>query len=380
MKFCFICGSLQIGHDGVGDYVRRLASELINNGHQVVIVALNDTYLSAIEYAEQAYEDTVINVFRLPANMPSGKRYANLNKYVSEFKPDIISLQYVGFAFNKYGLPIDILRLKKIAQGVKLHIMLHELWCGMAVNAGLKEKVLGKAQQLFLKLLISVLSPESIFTSINPYALYLSRIGVHADVVPIFGNIPVTELGDQEEWADLVEKANLSALSSAPQNWLIAGFFGTTYNRPGLKELLETTAATAKSAGLKFGVLAIGHGRGQNVSELLTNIADAAYWQTGPLSPGMINRSMELVDLGVVTSPVDGIDKSGSAITWMERGIPVLISAQDKTYKKTGMIALGVYQANSQTDVLEAYKVKNKLIPKSRIKQVAMAYTVCGLN
>ena len=45
MKIAFLCGSLEPGFDGVGDYVRMLASEVIVQGHQAVIVAINDTHL-----------------------------------------------------------------------------------------------------------------------------------------------------------------------------------------------------------------------------------------------------------------------------------------------------------------------------------------------
>jgi hypothetical protein len=45
MKIIFLCGSLEPGCDGVGDYTRRLAGELIKQGHHIAAVALNDQYL-----------------------------------------------------------------------------------------------------------------------------------------------------------------------------------------------------------------------------------------------------------------------------------------------------------------------------------------------
>ena len=44
LKVLFICGGLHPGADGVGDYVRRLAAELICQGHLAGIIALNDAH------------------------------------------------------------------------------------------------------------------------------------------------------------------------------------------------------------------------------------------------------------------------------------------------------------------------------------------------
>ena len=45
MKIIFLCGSLEPGRDGVGDYVLLLSGELVRQGHQASIIALNDVYL-----------------------------------------------------------------------------------------------------------------------------------------------------------------------------------------------------------------------------------------------------------------------------------------------------------------------------------------------
>ncbi|GAA4914728.1 glycosyltransferase [Mucilaginibacter defluvii] len=378
MKFFFICGSLQVGKDGVGDYVRRLACMLIVDGHQVNAVALKDHHVTVHEDGVQQLNGIELPVLRLPATLSSHERYKLLSKKVKAFSPDMISLQYVGFGFQKYGLPFEMLSgFKKAIAGIKLHVMLHELWCGMAVTAGFKERVLGIMQKHFLKTLISKLKPQRVFTSIKPYHNYLKQIQVEADIVPIFGNIPVNEYGDDQEWKQLGLSKHLSLLSGMENRWLIIGFFGTSYNCPGLHEMLETIDQAAKKAGLKLGVLLIGHSRIQNVAEILKNIPGAVYWQTGALAPAMINRCMQLVDVGIVTSPVDGINKSGAALAWMERGIPVLISAFDKTYDDKEMKKLGIFQASSVNNVIEALNARNKLTPPNYLNKAAEAYLKC---
>jgi Trk K+ transport system NAD-binding subunit len=56
MKIAFICGSLEPGRDGVGDYTRRLAGELVKQQHEVLVIAFNDRQikdtLKAVQYTD----------------------------------------------------------------------------------------------------------------------------------------------------------------------------------------------------------------------------------------------------------------------------------------------------------------------------------------
>lgn len=380
MKITFICASLQTGSDGVGDYVRRLACEIIKRGDEVEAIALTDSHSSSVKKEIQQTDGIQLSVLRLPATLTTAERYSYLKKRLEIFNPDLVSLQYVGFGFNKYGLPTDILlKLGKALGARKLHIMFHELWCGMAVNAGIKERFLGQLQKAFLKATIAALKPETIFTSIRPYQRFLKQIGVEAVVVPIFGNISTNESGDEHDWDDLTTKTDLSPLILNRKEWLILGFFGTTYNSPGLSDLLNMAVSAATAAGLKLGVLFIGHNRMLETVNLIKATPGLYYWETGSLSTAMINRCMQLVNIGVVTSPVDGINKSGSAVAWMERSIPVMISAADKNYRENLMEKQGIYQANSVETMLRAYSSKNKLPLSNNLEKAAIAYTVYSL-
>ncbi|SDT05506.1 Glycosyltransferase involved in cell wall bisynthesis [Mucilaginibacter mallensis] len=380
MKITFICASLEPGRDGVGDYVRRLACEIIKQGHKAEAVALNDPYVALIKKDIQWLHTVGLSVFRLSSSLSMADRYKYLHNRLETFDPDMVSLQYVGFGFNKYGLPIDILlKLRKTLNKRRLHLMLHELWCGMAITAGQKEKILGETQKFFLKTMIKGLKPEAIFTSIEPYQSFLQNIGIKAIVVPIFGNVPANEECNENDWQHLVDETGLSSLVTNPQAWLTLGFFGTTYSCQGLDELLELAALAAKSGGLKLGVIFIGNNRDQHTLDLIKTMPNTTFWQTGALSTGKINRCMQLINIGVVTSPVDGINKSGSALAWMERGIPVLISKADKHYKEGAMAKQGIYQATSVNVILNAYKTKDELVPVNNLKKAAVAYTTCSL-
>jgi hypothetical protein len=66
MKIIFICGSLEPGQDGVGDYVRRLAAELILKQNEVSIIALYDKNVKRLR-GEMQYDNGIqIPILRLP--------------------------------------------------------------------------------------------------------------------------------------------------------------------------------------------------------------------------------------------------------------------------------------------------------------------------
>src|ERR1700679_2438430 len=105
MRIAFICSSLEPGRDGVGDYTRRLAGELIRQKHPSVIIGLNDTKISEIMSGSQEMEGTPIPVLRLPSMLPWKERETIARKWLNDFDPDWVSLQYVCFGFHIKGLP-----------------------------------------------------------------------------------------------------------------------------------------------------------------------------------------------------------------------------------------------------------------------------------
>lgn len=82
MKIQFLCGSLEPGRDGVGDYTRRLAGELIRQGNDVSIIALNDRFVKEITDLEQGFEGENIPVLRLPSILKSNIRFSAAKQYI----------------------------------------------------------------------------------------------------------------------------------------------------------------------------------------------------------------------------------------------------------------------------------------------------------
>ena len=376
MKIIFICSSLEPGRDGAGDQTRGLAGELVRQGNQVAAISLNERNLTESNDGFQDAEGMTIPTLRLPETFTAIECYKLVAQWIRRFKPDWVSVQYVSFGFQRYGLPWGLAFYLRSAIGQSnLHIMLWELWCGMPQNAGIKEKALGALQKAFMRFMLIKLRPEIVSTSTLNYKIDLERIGVQADLIHVFGNIPLNIWGSDTAWHEVVVANKLSTLYEAPDEWLTLGFFGSVYACPGLEQLLQKAADAAAKMGRKLGVLSIGFGRGQDVGVLAQAISGTGYWKTGPLSPDMVNRAMHLVDMAVVTTNAAGFSKSSTAAAWMERGIPILVSAEDHTYNTSDMEHQGVFQVVKTSDVLKGFEHKKHLSAKSFLNDAVLTYS-----
>lgn len=104
MDILFICGSVELGNDGVGDYTRRLCAKLIKEGHKAQILALCDRIVFYTSES-QVVEETSVIVHRIPIQASNKQRLFWLKEILKDFTPDWISLQYVPYSFNPKGLP-----------------------------------------------------------------------------------------------------------------------------------------------------------------------------------------------------------------------------------------------------------------------------------
>ena len=94
MRLAFLCSSLAPGRNGVGDYIRCLASELGRQGHSCLSIGLSDT--------EAAMEEGM-PVVRLDSARPWSARLVQARVALAGFDPDWVSLQFVAYAWQPRG-------------------------------------------------------------------------------------------------------------------------------------------------------------------------------------------------------------------------------------------------------------------------------------
>src|SRR5690606_16837539 len=127
------------------------------------------------------------------------KRLLRAQCFIDNFNPDWLSLQFVPFSFNKKGLPLGLAgKLKKLGKDRSWHIMFHELWVGMIHTTSIRRKALSLIQRKLIKHLADTLKPNIIHTHTHIYKIKLAEKGIIASLMPLFGNIPVSDKLNQK--------------------------------------------------------------------------------------------------------------------------------------------------------------------------------------
>jgi hypothetical protein len=319
MRIVFVLGSYCAGKDGVGDYVCRLAQELNILGHQAHVLALNDGFTDVSE--EYLHEDSgLTHVLRLPAALPWKDRVMRACRFVQKHDPDVLSLQYVPFAFHPKGLsrrlPQD---LRAISRDKPWHLMCHELWIDKSFPLPLKHRVLGFIQKPLVSRLIRLLRPRSVHTQIEHYRDMLRCISVDSELMPLHGNIPRTALkDDSRSW--------LCNRIGAVNGEVLAGFFGELLPTIDLEKVSLLVAEHAKEQKRLRVVIAgrlsqRGESIWSSVKSRLGNHVRADH--LGPLSVPDVSRYLCALDLGLTTYPIELSGKSGAVAAMLEHGLAV---------------------------------------------------------
>lgn len=312
MKILFICGCLEPGKDGVGDYTRRLSEKLLERGHHVALIALHDKYVQEVASIDNI-SNSHLNVIRIPFATNAEKRTALIQQKIKALDPQWISLQYVPFSFHPKGIPGNLPGLmKKWCAGRKVHIMFHELWIGMDIESSFKHRLIGVLQRQIAKKLIKKVKPASVHTSIHLYQAKLAKLGAKAEVLSLFGNIPVSDNG-------AVSKDNGISLVI---------FGGIHYGAP-IESLAKEMAIYSAQHNIRVSLSFIGRcGEEQNNW--------VAAWKTeglpvqiyGEQSEKQISQLLNDATAGIATTPIALIGKSGSVAAMREHGLPVMCVAR----------------------------------------------------
>lgn len=318
MRILFLCGGLEPGRDGVGDYTRRLAAECVRLGHECRIVSLNDQTAPGTE--ERDY-------VRCPAAAPWPARVEKARGVVQAFRPDWISLQFVPYGFQPKGMPRRLARgVKAIAGETPLQIMFHELWIGSADRARLKDRLVGTLQRFCIARLVRTLRPAAVHTSNPTYVALLRKIGVGARLLPLFGNIPVAAGGPG--FPGELARAGIAAAERGA--WWLGLFFGTLHPQWEPQPFLDILLSAARKAGRRAGLISVGRmgAAGGAIWEgMRREHGDKITFVDFGEQPGeRISALMKLADFGVAASPWNLVGKSGSAAAMLDHGLPVIVT------------------------------------------------------
>lgn len=325
VKILFLCSSLAPGRYGVGDYARQLAAACTAAGHVCLLVALHDRHLAAAHpLLHQG------NEIRFSAGLSWARRKALLGDLLREFDPHWVSWQIVPYGFHPKGiLPAGCLALADTVRAWPNHVMLHELWLGLARSDPLRPRLVGALQRRKLLAFLERLRPGCLHTTNPAYQLALARRGWPAEILPLFGNIPVQPIQREDAMASLNA---LAGASLPPSPRYIGVIFGTIH--PQWKPAATMSWLTAAAASSRRAVCLLAVGRaGAHGTKLLAHLArhcaGVPVIDLGPQPPEVISHVLQAADFGVATHPWALLEKSGTTVALLEHGLPVLVPRDD---------------------------------------------------
>ena len=363
MNYLFLCGSLEPGRDGVGDYVRCLAIELIKMGHNSSAIALNDYYTDSLLSESQMLEQVSLPVLRLPSIWQANKRFANATQWMKELEVDWISLQFVPYSFQAKGLPVFLYKqLGRIIKDVKLHIMFHEAWLGIDDGANYKLRILSSLQKAIIENLLRKLQPNIIHTHIPIYKSRLQRLGWSAMPLPLFSNIPMKLLFSKK---------------LEPNIFRIGIFSQTDTSNAFIEFLVKVSKQLAKNNQL-CQVILIG-GQLATMKAFKSHLENVSAFQgevhcTGFLEASQISAMLQTCHLGLTPIPKHALGKSGTVAAFLSHGIPVaapIVHYQDMK-KNIGffneILCLSIL---SMSDIYQSYIAKSYAQKAQQLIQVS---------
>ena len=355
MKILFICGALEPGKDGVGDYTRRLAGAVQSLGHQSAIIALYDPYIGEETMAVQPAENSTVPVLRISSNTGDFNRYRRAKEWADAFKPLWISLQFVPYSFNPKGLPFSLARqLRVLIRERQLHIMFHEIWVGSEKSIDWKRWLTAALQQKIISRMISTLQPVMIHTQL-PLAQYnLETIvrGIHP--LPLFSNIDIYNQPVQ------------------PVNQVLrVGFFSQASASDPIISFMEDLCSHARAAGNTIELSFIGGNAARmreageifNKRALFNNIS-----YTGFLPAEGISAALQRCSLGITEVPRHALGKSGSVAAFLHHGIPVAapVVHPGRNAREIGFFSEGLCSAILCSPDMQALAMAKEAVLKAR--------------
>ena len=365
MKILFICGSLEEGKDGIGDYTRKLSQECDKYNVVSVLVAVNDGYINDV----QSGINNGTLQYRLPKSMSWQHKGELLDKIIKDNSPfDWISLQFVSYAYNTKGIIWQERSFFHRLAGINLQIMMHETWVGDENQASHKMKMLGWVQRLSIISLIKHLKPLVINTSVPLYIKILNKAGLNVKLLPLFSNI--SQHTHQPD--NLPED-----LSKNRDNILIGCLFGSIYydswNLESLFNVLRKEAVKSKKRIVIVSLGKIGNAK-EFWAGLPSKYTDIEFLTLGMQDENYISYFLDkYVDFGIVTTPSIIAGKSGSCMAFLERGIPVFCKKNTMTFNfelTDDLIDTRVIEIDSSSE----FKLPQKMPAFSQVKSTAKIF------
>ncbi len=334
MRIAFICGSLEPGRSGVGDYAVSLAAECVRRGRPCRALSLNDRHVSEPAVSEISG----VEILRLPGSLPWEERIARALASIQAMNADWVSFQMSCYGFNDKGIIAGLAkRFRRLSAGRNAHLMFHELWIGLPESSGWKDRVVGGIQKFFILDFLRQIRPRVVHTNTAAYRALLDKCGVRSTVLPLFSAIPIVPVGGSE-WPleELASRGIPIGRGNRGEYWIF-GMFGSIPPEWKPEPLFGCLSEAASARGRKLVVTATGNmdpGSLRSWEAFARDFAGrAAFHHFGGRSPEQVSEIFNTLDFGIATSSWAVIGKSSSAAAMRDHGLPVIVTRDDVTFR-----------------------------------------------
>lgn len=362
MKILFVCGSIEPGHDGVGDYTRELAGALHSHGVEVMIVGLMDRSITGKKSESQISRGKKVKTLRLSAHLSDSERKVAYTELISEFDPDIISLQYVPYAFSAKGVPFNLPRfLKTRHEKPKWHFMIHEAYVWHDLR--FKRKLLSRMQIFILKRLVRKLEPVEIQTSIPFYQNLLREISIKSDILGLFGNIEILPDHNSIKKPPVLQglyfgagplSATFGKFSEGLKNYYLKKHEKINLvfcGRPDFRTKDFIDYLKKEFEGMSIDII-----------------------EKGPLEPADLSASFLESHFGISRESDALIGKSGTAIAMLEHGMPIWVPLHDDDCKQEKQFDFRKNQCFTNLEEIDNPIFRNGFQPERRLDDISAKF------
>ena len=286
---------------GVGDFARRIASELKRQG------------------LGGAIEDRRIS--------------ETLDQRVGENEG--VFLQFVPYAWQLKGFIGADQRAEIIRRcaGRRVVVYMHELWVGESRNERWRNRVVGWWQRRGVVRLLEALRPESIVTSNSTYQTVLGRHGIDAEVLPLPSNLTEPSETDKAEATAWLEDRGLLENGQ----FELGAVFGAIHPEWNAIEAVQEWGDFVREKGRQPVLLTLGKSgfaAGPILEQLKQEAKGLRVERVGALTAGLLSAFIQRVGLGFATTPWNLIGKSGSVAAFRAAGVPVIVTRNDWVWRR----------------------------------------------
>lgn len=322
MNILIVCSCLEPGRCGIGDYSRRLATQLSYSGHNVILFSFGDSYVDCFLDQSLSTDDYSIRICRFRSRLLDKKSFYIAQQILDNFKPALVSIQYNPYSFSPKGIPFRFLyAFSKLASTIPVHIVFHEIWVSYRLPVSWRKKIYTPFQKLAILYLMRCLNVVSSFTTNLFYQSLLSGVNISADLIPVFSCCKVSASYSLSNCADK-SVHDILLNWSGPKLLVFGNLNGTLCLRHLSLFIKEKNLESNPCLFLVVGKLS-SHSKSVAKEVFSKFMSSSRLCYSGPVDELSLSVIIQNVDYAITTYPYELAGKSSAVATLRAHDLPV---------------------------------------------------------